>query len=106
VLLPELEKSIDYCNADRTEYELLIFHEETRSWACVSVNSDNSRSGCFAVRQHGPRALWDEIEAAHAWWVRHRRPSYTQFGLTVTATEQWIWLDNPGQPIIKPGSAA
>lgn len=101
VLLPELEKSIAYHDADHTDYELLIFHEESRSWASVAVNSSSSRSGRFPVRQHGPRTLWDEIEAAHAWWVEHGRPCYTQFGLTVTATGQFVWLEHPDQPVIQ-----
>ncbi len=100
VLLPELEKSVAYHNADRTDYELLIFHQETRSWASVTVNPATSRSGRFPVRQHGPRALWDEVEAAHARWIEHHRPCYTQFGLTVTATGQYVWLDHPDQPVI------
>lgn len=100
VLLPELEKSIAYHSADRTDYELLIFHEETRSWASVNVDQAARRSGRFPVRQHGPRPLWDEVEAAHAWWVDHHRPSYTQFGLTVSAAEQYVWLDHPDQPVI------
>lgn len=99
VLLPELENSIAYHNADHTDYELLIYHEETRSWATVTVDSDSSRSGRFPVCQHGPRALWDEVEVAHTWWVEHGRPCYTQFGLTVTATGQFMWLEHPDRVI-------
>lgn len=99
VLLPELEKSITYRNTDRTAYELVIFHEETQSWASVTVDPDGSRSGGLPVRQHGPRSLWDEVEAAHAWWVDRGRPAYTRFGLTVTTTGQCVWLDHPEQPV-------
>jgi len=99
VLLPELEKSVTYHDAERTGYELLIFHEETRSWASVTVTPQASSARRFPVRQHGPRNLWDEIEAAHAWWLGHHRPTYTQFGLTVTPTGQHVWLDHSDQPV-------
>lgn len=99
VLLPELEKSIAYHNEARTDYELLIFHEETHSWATVNVTPQAGRTRRFPVRQYGLRHLWDEIEAAHAWWVRHHRPTYTQFGLTVTPVGQHVWLDHPDQPV-------
>lgn len=65
----------------------------------MTVDSDSSRAGRFPVRQHGVRALWDEVEAAHAWWVEHGRPTYTQFGLSVTATGQFMWLEHPGRVI-------
>ncbi|MFF3110391.1 methyltransferase domain-containing protein [Kitasatospora sp. NPDC057904] len=56
--------------------------------------------GRHAVSQSGPRDLWDELTAAHAWWVRNGRPDLTRFGLTVTvAGEQHPWLDEPGNPI-------
>lgn len=99
VLLPELERSIAYHNEARTDYELLIFHDETRSWATVTVTPQTSKSRRFPVRQHGPRKLWDEVEVAYAWWVEHNCPRYTQFGRTVTATEQYVWLEHPGQTL-------
>ncbi|MBO1415089.1 methyltransferase domain-containing protein [Streptomyces sp. FH025] len=56
--------------------------------------------GGHAVSQSGPRDLWDEVTAAHAWWVRSGRPDLTRFGMTVTAAgEHHPWLDDPGNPI-------
>ncbi|MFI6693586.1 methyltransferase domain-containing protein [Streptomyces sp. NPDC050433] len=49
-----------------------------------------------AVRQWGPRRLWDEITAARTWWEDRARPPLTRFGLTVTARgRQKVWLDVP-----------
>ncbi|GAB2870770.1 methyltransferase domain-containing protein [Streptomyces mayteni] len=35
------------------------------------------------VRQAGPRRLWDELAAAHAWWTELGEPPIDHFGLTV-----------------------
>jgi protein-L-isoaspartate(D-aspartate) O-methyltransferase len=48
------------------------------------------------VAQHGPRRLWDEIEALHLEWVRLGSPARDRLGLTVaSAGEHRFWLDNP-----------
>jgi hypothetical protein len=41
----------------------------------------------------------DKIEQARAWWAKHSQPAYTRLGVTVTDTEQWAWLDHPGQRV-------
>lgn len=52
--------------------------------------------GGHAVSQSGPRSLWDEVTAAHTWWVREGRPELARFGMTVTAAgEHRPWLDSP-----------
>ncbi|MFD9593761.1 rRNA adenine N-6-methyltransferase family protein [Kitasatospora sp. NPDC059973] len=52
--------------------------------------------GKHAVSQSGPRSLWEEVTAAHAWWVRKGRPDLTRFGMTVTVDgEHRPWLDSP-----------
>ncbi|HJP76917.1 MAG TPA: methyltransferase domain-containing protein [Pseudonocardiaceae bacterium] len=61
------------------------------SWARVDVGP----VWPFPVFQAGPRRLWDEVEAAYAWWRRRSRPQASRFGLTVTPTGQSVWLDNP-----------
>lgn len=67
------------------------------SWAaCVPGNGEHT------VRQHGPRLLWDEFEAAYQWWTRQGRPDHTRFGMTVTADGQRVWLDSPDQPMPAP----
>ena len=62
-----------------------------RSWACVMFrDGDTAR-----VWQSGARRLWDEAEAAYAWWAGRGEPDYARFGLTVTAEGQRAWLDDP-----------
>lgn len=52
-----------------------------------------------AVRQAGPRLLWDAVEAAHELYVERDRPARERFGVTVTAEGQHIWLDSPSEPV-------
>jgi hypothetical protein len=47
------------------------------------------------VAQYGPRRLWDEVEEAYYWWIEAGRPDRERFGMTVTADDQWVWLDHP-----------
>lgn len=67
------------------------------SWASVRYEGWASES---AVRQAGPRRLWDEITAARLWWEGAGCPDLTRFGVTVGANaEQAIWLDDPGNAV-------
>lgn len=62
-----------------------------KSWACVFF-----RDGVeTVVWQKGPRRLWDEVEAALAWWIHHGRPTHDRFGLSVTPGGSRAWLDTP-----------
>lgn len=98
LLVPGIEKNIvfDDPHTQRT-YEVLIYDEQTRSWATVNVTPEARAAGAYPVRQHGPRRLWDEIETAHTWWQEHGRPAYTEFGLTVGPAGQHAWLRDPTQ---------
>jgi protein-L-isoaspartate O-methyltransferase len=71
-----------------------LFETHTRkgSWARAEFRPDRSR---LAVTQYGPRRLWDEVEEAYYWWIEVGRPDCDRFGMTVTAEEQWVWLDHP-----------
>lgn len=62
-----------------------------RSWACVMFRD----GGTARVWQCGPRRLWDEAEAALAWWEERGRPGHERFGLTLTGAGQSAWLDDP-----------
>lgn len=62
------------------------------SWACL-------HEAARTVRQHGPRRLWDEVEAMHRRWVELGSPARDRFGLTATPDRQWMWLDTPDQPV-------
>ncbi|MCG6499654.1 methyltransferase domain-containing protein [Kitasatospora sp. A2-31] len=74
------------------EERLWVATTDARSWAAVDRDDAGS-----TVRQHGPRRLWDEVEAAHRWWEEHGRPGPERFGLTVTRRRQWTWLDHPAR---------
>lgn len=39
--------------------------------------------------------LWDEVEKAFRWWGHRGKPDQTRFGLTVTAKDERVWLDDP-----------
>lgn len=64
-----------------------------KSWASVHVEPEMTDE--IPVRQHGPRNLWREVEAAHAWWTGAGKPSFDRFGVTVRKDVQWVWLDVP-----------
>jgi protein-L-isoaspartate O-methyltransferase len=53
----------------------------SQSWASIAQHDDD----VFIVRQHGPRRLWNEVEAAVRWWQGKGEP----------ALEAWIWTITP-----------
>lgn len=61
------------------------------SWACMQDG---------IVRQAGPRRLFDEVRSAYLWWQDAGRPHRDRYGVTITADRQWVWLDDPAQPVI------
>lgn len=61
------------------------------SWC--EVDDDEGRTR--AVAQGGPHRLWQAVQTAHELWDRVDRPGWERFGLTVTATRQTVWLDDP-----------
>ncbi|MGI8308795.1 ATP-grasp peptide maturase system methyltransferase [Saccharopolyspora hattusasensis] len=63
-----------------------------RSWAEIDLEPDG---GAYRVREGGPRPLWKTVENAYTTWVQRERPGWERFGLTVTPTEQYVWLDEP-----------
>jgi protein-L-isoaspartate O-methyltransferase len=58
--------------------------------------------GTSAVRQRGPRDLWEELEAAFFAWVNLGEPGRDRFGMTVTPTGQQVWLESPDQVLSPP----
>ncbi|MFE7319160.1 methyltransferase domain-containing protein [Streptomyces sp. NPDC057555] len=66
------------------------------SWAVVVFRDDRTEA---KVYQSGPRHLWDEVAAAHAWWEEQGRPGFTRFGLTVDGDGEHPWLDSPDNPV-------
>ncbi|MGH3717970.1 MAG: methyltransferase domain-containing protein [Pseudonocardiaceae bacterium] len=65
---------------------VLWFSDPTSgSWATASYDRD---PGPYLVRQHGPRRLWNEIEAAYRWWRHHGEPGFDNWVFTVTPHRQ------------------
>ncbi|MGQ0779118.1 MAG: methyltransferase domain-containing protein [Pseudonocardiales bacterium] len=56
------------------------------SWATAAYGRD---PGPYVVRQHGPRRLWDEAEAAHHWWTQAGKPPVEAWEFVITADRQY-----------------
>jgi protein-L-isoaspartate O-methyltransferase len=73
------------------------FHSlNDRSWAAARFRPGEPGGDVY---QHGPRRLWDELDAAWRWWHAQGRPAIDRFGLTVTPDGEKAWLDTPGHPV-------
>jgi protein-L-isoaspartate O-methyltransferase len=80
---------------------LLLSHDASGSWASIAPGDDAHRA-----YHHGPRRVWEDLEAAYRWWLDAGRPDHTRFGLTVTPDGQTFWLDDPGNPLPPIGEPA
>ncbi len=96
--LPDVQCGV--FSEDDGRYEILLYHVATESVTSVQVTPQATAEGHYPVRQHGPRKLWNEAENTHRWWVKYGTPSRTRYGLTITPTEQHLWLDEPTNTII------
>lgn len=65
----------------------------SRSWAKLTHCTPDATDDEFMVRQDGPRRLWDEVHAAHHWWVQHGKPGVYRWRFTLTPQGQRIELD-------------
>ncbi|MFE6772655.1 methyltransferase domain-containing protein [Streptomyces fimicarius] len=71
---------------------------DATSWAAVDV--DGRTADRFTVWEHGPRRLWEAVEAAYGWWREVGRPGPERFGLTVAPDGTHVpWLDAPDNPV-------
>ncbi|WP_424891247.1 ATP-grasp peptide maturase system methyltransferase [Streptomyces sp. XH2] len=61
-------------------------------------NEENEEWEEWNVRQGGPVALWDVVENALGAWRAAGSPMPTEFGITVTAEDQRVWLGSPDGP--------
>ncbi|WP_329067099.1 methyltransferase domain-containing protein [Streptomyces sp. NBC_01429] len=98
VLVPDCRYSVGH--GPDGEFTLWLADHATGSWTSVDFVPDGRTS--YGLRQHGPRAIWDEVEAAYAWWREAGSPVRTRYGLTVTPAGQHLWLDEPGSPVRAP----
>ncbi|MFJ1745890.1 hypothetical protein ACIOJD_06545 [Streptomyces sp. NPDC088116] len=102
VLVPDCRYGVGH--GPDGEFTLWLADHTSGAWACVDYVPGATE---FRLRQHGPRRLWAEVEAAYAWWEDAGSPERTRYGLTVTPAGQHLWLDAPGHLVPKrsPGAA-
>jgi protein-L-isoaspartate(D-aspartate) O-methyltransferase len=83
-------------HGDDGEFTLWLTDPTTQSWASLDYTPGATR---FPVQQHGPRPLWDVVEAAYDTWRQAGSPGRTRYGLTIGPRGQALWLDTPDQAI-------
>ncbi|MFJ8650073.1 methyltransferase domain-containing protein [Streptomyces sp. NPDC093546] len=71
-------------------------------WAQDRDGSATSAT-CNEVWQYGPRELWSDIERIWAEYDQLGRPELTEFGLTVRASRQEVWMHDPSR-VIEPAT--
>lgn len=89
--MPTVLNRVEFAEGGGRRFTVYLVDPGTGSWASWHVAPGRQRSG-YEVRQHGPRALFTELEAAYAWWQEAGRPAHNRFGLTVSAEHQLVWL--------------
>lgn len=72
---------------DRAHHLLWLLDPTGGSWAVARY--DGSR-GPRQIRQHGPRRLWDEVEAAFRSWAAAGKPPVEQSQITITPESQTV----------------
>lgn len=75
---------------DSNDGTLRLVDHLSGSWA--RLRYDHNGGPPYAVRQFGPRRLWDEVEAAYQWWVDHGSPTADRWRFTVTPHGQRVEL--------------
>lgn len=71
-------------------YTLYLLHPESRSWATVAVTWAGQERDAYLVRQHGPRHLADEVEAAWHSWTAEGQPRRDRYRVVVGPSGQRI----------------
>jgi protein-L-isoaspartate O-methyltransferase len=67
---------------------LWFYGSDGQSWASVELLDQRP----YPVEQAGPRRLFDEVEAAHQWWLEAGEPAVGDWLVTVTPSGQEITL--------------
>jgi protein-L-isoaspartate(D-aspartate) O-methyltransferase len=67
---------------------LRLVDHRSGSWA--RLHYDQESGPPYTVRQFGPRRLWDEVAAAHQWWVDAGKPGSDHWRFTLTPQGQQI----------------
>ncbi|MBV6700644.1 methyltransferase domain-containing protein [Kitasatospora aureofaciens] len=82
-------------DVDGVETRLWVATTDATSWAAVDWDGTKDAER-YTVWQHGPRRVWNEVEAAYQWWLDNGRPGPTRLGLTITpGGDHRAWLDDP-----------
>lgn len=81
-----------YFPATDPEDDSTLWLADHRSGSWARVHHRTGHGSRCPVHQYGPRRLWDEVEAAHGWWVEQGRPAADCWRLTVTPEGQRIEL--------------
>ena len=87
--VPECEYRFCRAQDDSGEYTVWFLDPSSRSWASIDYAPC---ADTYEVNQLGPRHLWDEVEAAYAWWVQANSPTSDQWRFTLTPTGQHVDL--------------
>ncbi|MFS8200610.1 ATP-grasp peptide maturase system methyltransferase [Streptomyces sp. CWNU-52B] len=77
----------------RTSDDVILLDAATGSQAWTEPDGSG-----WAVHQHGPLNLWDQVEDALMTWQEAGSPDQTSFGMTVTDLDQVVWLGHPEGP--------
>jgi protein-L-isoaspartate(D-aspartate) O-methyltransferase len=89
LLVPGCEYRLCRARDGSGEYTVWFLDPGSRSWASIDYTPGTDT---YEVNQLGPRQLWDEVEAAYAWWVQADRPTAQQWRFTVTPQSQQVHL--------------
>ncbi|MFE1165705.1 methyltransferase domain-containing protein [Nocardiopsis sp. NPDC058789] len=90
--MPTVLNRVESSESDGPQFTVHLVDPDTGSWASWHIDPGQRGTG-YEVRQHGPRELFTELEAAYRWWLGEGRPEHSRFGLTVSADHQRVWLD-------------
>ena len=75
------------------EATLWLVDPESQSWSSLHhFLYAETDPGEYTVRQHGPRRLWDEVDAAYRWWRDVGNPAAGRWVFTVTPEGQRVEL--------------
>ncbi|MFC3996194.1 methyltransferase domain-containing protein [Nocardiopsis sediminis] len=98
--VPGMMSNLIYDDDDQASqnYTVYLMDPESNSWASWRIRADSRE---HIVKQHGPRALFDELASAYDWWKSSGKPDHTRFGLKVTPDGQSLWLDDPACTVLQ-----
>lgn len=91
--LPSVQRRLLVQDAHR--WKVLLYDLATESASICYITPESTHRNLYKVRQYGPEPLWEHAVTAWRWWQQAGRPDRGRFGVTMTHTGQWCWLDKP-----------